>query len=138
MLNGAAISWKSKRQSVVALSTAGAEFIAASTMVQEVIHARPLLDKLGFLQPEPTPIYEDNTTCIKWFEGSVGGSDCAKHIDLREQFVHEAVDKKILKLWNLSTVQTTQRISSPNPCLRLFSGPSASSFLVFDGKHWRA
>ena len=98
MLNGAAISWKSKRQSVVALSTAEAEFIAASTMVQEVIYARRLLDQLGFPQPEPTPIYEDNTTCIKWSEGSVGGSDRAKHIDLREHFVHEAVDKKILKL----------------------------------------
>ena len=33
MLNGAAISWKSKRQSVVALSTAEAEFIAASSMI---------------------------------------------------------------------------------------------------------
>ena len=33
MLNGAAISWKSKRQSLVALSTAEAEYIAASTMV---------------------------------------------------------------------------------------------------------
>ena len=98
MLNGAAISWKSKRQSVVALSTAEAEFIAASTMVQEVIYARRLLDQLGFPQPEPTPIYEDKTTCIKWSEGSVGGSDRAKHIDLQEHFVHEAVNKKILKL----------------------------------------
>ena len=31
------MSWKSKRQSVVALSSAEAEFIAASAMVQEVI-----------------------------------------------------------------------------------------------------
>ena len=67
-------------------------------MVQEVIYARRLLDQLAFPQQEPTPIYEDNTTCIKWSEGSVGGSDRAKHIDLREHFVHEAVDKKILKL----------------------------------------
>jgi hypothetical protein len=37
MLNGAAVSCKSKRQPVVALSTAEAEFIAASSMVQEVI-----------------------------------------------------------------------------------------------------
>ncbi len=31
-------------------------------------------------------------------EGSVGGSDRAKHIHLREHFVHEVVEKKILKL----------------------------------------
>jgi hypothetical protein len=84
---------------VVALSPAEAEFIAASSMVQGVIYARRLLEQLGFPQPEPTPVYEDNTTCIKWSEGSVGGgSDRAKHIDLREHFVHEAVEKKILKL----------------------------------------
>ena len=36
LLNGAAISWKSKRQSVIALSSAEAEYVAASTLVQEI------------------------------------------------------------------------------------------------------
>ncbi len=40
MLNGAAISWCSKRQPTIALSTAEAEFISASAMVQEVIYLR--------------------------------------------------------------------------------------------------
>jgi hypothetical protein len=62
MLNGAAISWKSKRQSVVALSTAEAEFVAASSMVQVVIFARRMLDRLGFPQSDPTAIFEDNAT----------------------------------------------------------------------------
>jgi hypothetical protein len=100
MLNGAAVSWKSKRQSVVALSTAEAEFIAASSIVQEVIYARHLLEKLGFPQSDPTPIYEYNSTCIrvKWAGGAVGGSDRAKHIDMRKHFVHEAQDKKVRQL----------------------------------------
>ena len=55
MLNGAAISWRSKRQTTVALSTAEAEFISASAMVQEVIYLRKLLENLGFPQKEPTP-----------------------------------------------------------------------------------
>ena len=37
-------------------------------------------------------------TCIAWSEGSVGGSDRAKHIDLRQHYVHEAVQAKTLKL----------------------------------------
>jgi hypothetical protein len=98
MLNGAAISWKSKRQNVVALSSAEAEFMAASLLVQEVMYIRKLLEKLGFLQSGPTPIFEDNRTCIAWSEGSVGGSDRAKHIDLRCHFVHEAVKSGILTL----------------------------------------
>ncbi len=53
--------------------------MAASALVQEVIYARRLLQNLGFPQPAPTYIYEDNRTCIAWSEGSVGGSDRAKH-----------------------------------------------------------
>jgi len=98
MLNGAVISWKSKRQNVVALSSAEAEFMAASSLVQEVIYVRKLLHNLGFSQESPTEIGEDNRTCIAWSEGSVGGSDRAKHIDLRRHFVHEAVKEKILTL----------------------------------------
>ena len=98
ILNGAAVAWKSKRQTIVALSTAEAEFIAASSMIQEVIYIRRLLEKLGFPQTEPTTIYEDNTTCIKWAEGAVGGTDRAKHIDLREHFVHEAQQSKLIQL----------------------------------------
>ena len=91
MLNGAAVSWKSKRQSVVALSTAEAEFIAASSMVPEVIYTRRLLEKLGFPQSDPTWIYEI-------IRPASSGSDRAKHIDLREHFVHEAQSNKVLQL----------------------------------------
>ena len=98
VLNGAAVAWKSKRQSVVALSSAEAEFVAASAMVQEVIYIRRFLENLGFPQKLPTVVYEDNRTCVAWSEGSVGGSDRAKHIDLREHFVHDAVQRGSLKL----------------------------------------
>jgi hypothetical protein len=103
MLNGAAISWKSKRQNVVALSSAEAEFMAASTLVQEVIYIRKLLDNLGFTQNRGTEVGEDNRTCIAWSEGSVGGSDRAKHIDLRLHFVHQAVQDKIISLRSIKS-----------------------------------
>ena len=97
MLNGAAM-WKSKRQTIRALSTAEAEFVAASSMMQEIIYDRRILENLGFPPPGPTEIYEDNTTCIKWANGAVGGSDRAKHIDLREHFIHEAMENHIVQL----------------------------------------
>ena len=98
MLNGAAISWRSKRQSVHALSSAEAEFIAASSVVQEVIYLRRLLAELGFPQTSPTSIFADNETCIRWSRGAVGGSERAKHIDLRKHFVHAASEQGILEL----------------------------------------
>ena len=75
VLNGAAVAWKSKRQSVVALSSAEAEFVAASAMVQEVNYIRRFLENLGFPQKLPAVVYEDNRTCVAWSEGSVGGSE---------------------------------------------------------------
>ena len=122
LLNGAAISWKSKRQSVVALSTAEAEFIAASSLVQEVTYVRRFLHDLGFPQSLPTPVYEDNTTCIAWSEGSVGGTDQAKHIDLRRHFVHQAVQDQLLVLL---PVRTTDNAAD------LFTKPQAKDSLVF-------
>jgi hypothetical protein len=103
MLNGAAISWRSKRQTTVALSTAEAEFISASAMVQEVIYLRKFLGNLGFPQTAATTVYADNETCIKWSEGSVGGSERAKHVDLRIHFVHEAVAAGHLKLGKIDS-----------------------------------
>ena len=62
-----------------------------------MICTRRILERMVLPHPEPTPVFEDNRTCIAWLEGSVGGSDRAKHIDLRAHFVHVAVDKKFLK-----------------------------------------
>jgi hypothetical protein len=128
MLNGATISWKSKRQSVMALSPAEAEFIAASSMVQKVIYARRLLEQLGFSQPEPAPVYEDNTMCIKWSEGSVGGSYRAKHIDLREHFVHEAVEKKIFKLESINSTNNAADLLT-KPLLKALFWPLSKRLL---------
>ncbi len=61
LFNGAVIAWKSKRQNVVALSSAEAEFMAASSLVQEVIYIRRLLDRLGFPQNNPTLLLEKTT-----------------------------------------------------------------------------
>ena len=43
-------------------------------------------------------MFADNETCIKWSEGAVGGSERAKHVDLRIHFIHDAVAARHLKL----------------------------------------
>ncbi len=59
---------------------------------------------MTFAQPDPTCIYEDNHTSIAWSERSVGGSDWAKHIDLHEHFIHDAVEAGILKLVPVASI----------------------------------
>eukprot|EP00961_Rhodomonas_salina_P113355 1524992-Rhodomonas_salina.2 len=66
-MNNGPVSWCAKRQSCTTLSSAEAEFVAASMCGQEVIYLRHLLRDLGHSQgdrPGPTVIYEDNASCI--------------------------------------------------------------------------
>ena len=85
--------WYSKKQTLVALSTAEAEFIAINEAVKEVTFARIMLEELGVPQDKPTEIKEDNQSCIsmleaKWAKGRT------KHVDRRVYNIQDAMDKK--------------------------------------------
>jgi hypothetical protein len=114
MLNGAAISWCSKSQTTVAL--AEAEFISASAIVQleEVIYLCKFLSNLCFPQKGQTPVFADSETCIVWSEGSVGGSERAKHVDLCVHFVQEARTSGHLKLRKVDAADIPTKASTPN------------------------
>ncbi|SGZ31332.1 BQ5605_C044g12147 [Microbotryum silenes-dioicae] len=64
IMAGAAISWKSKRQTMVASSTAESETLAASTAAKEAIGLRNLASKLCINQGKSTVLHKDNQPCI--------------------------------------------------------------------------
>ncbi len=97
LMSGGAISWISKRQAVVALSTAEAEYIALSSAVQEVLWLNKLLSDLGVKQSEPITLFEDNQGAIAIAQNPVGHSR-TKHIDIKFHFVREAVGNDRVKL----------------------------------------
>ncbi|XP_062537928.1 uncharacterized protein LOC134206247 [Armigeres subalbatus] len=61
---GAAISWTSRRQPCVTLSSMEAEYVALSEACQETIWLRQLLRDFGETQIEPTVIKEENQGCL--------------------------------------------------------------------------
>jgi hypothetical protein len=79
---GDAVSWASKLQATVALSSTEAEYIAACAATQEAIMLRQLLPDIHCPQSEPTVIYEDNQSCICLSKNPVV-SNRSKHIDIR-------------------------------------------------------
>ena len=90
-ISGGAITWKSKKQGCVALSTAEAEYIALSSAVQESVWLRRLTSELGSPPKTPTTIFEDNQSAIAMtknpqFHGR------AKHIDIKYHFIREQVN----------------------------------------------
>jgi hypothetical protein len=102
MLNGGAISWKSRRQDNVSLSTSEAEYVAASQCGQDVLYLREMLSDFAVPQSAPTAIYEDNMACIAMSENPVRRK-YSRHIDIRRYFVRELVHAGVLKLIPLRT-----------------------------------
>jgi hypothetical protein len=77
MLGTGAISWSSKKQPVVTLSTTEAEFIAAAYCACQGVWLRRVLEKLGHIQSKCTTIFCDNSSAIKLSKNSVsmGGAN---------------------------------------------------------------
>lgn len=88
LVNGAAVSWRSKKSSIIALNTAEAELIAMSAAAQEAMYLRKLSNELGFLQTSPTILYQDNQAAVA-LSHDVRFANRSKHIALRFSYVAE-------------------------------------------------
>jgi len=84
IFGGAAICWTSKKQPVVALSTAESEYIALSPAVQESAWLQKLLADLQMLS-QPILMMENNQGAMALAKTSVAHSR-TKHIDIRFHF----------------------------------------------------
>jgi hypothetical protein len=100
---GHTLSYYSRRQGCVALSSTEAEYIALSSATQTVSWLRRLLFQLGFLDEEiPTCIYEDNKAAISIGEQE-GLSQRTKHIDVRHHYIRDKISDGTVYLEYLST-----------------------------------
>eukprot|EP00253_Pinus_taeda_P007523 PITA_07523 len=96
------VSWFSRKQQSVALSSAEAEYMATNLASCEAIWLRKMLFGL-FGQPlRPSVIYCDNQSCIKLTENPVF-HDRSKHIGIRYHFIRDYVQKGAVKLEYIST-----------------------------------
>ena len=59
------VSWNTRRQSIVVLSSTGAELVSLSCAAQETIWMRNLIESIGFQQLDPTMISEDNQGAMR-------------------------------------------------------------------------
>lgn len=97
MLNGGPIHWKSKKQSSVSLSTTESEFISACDAAKDAVHLHMLLNELGFIQPQPIHIYEDNQATIKIAHNETYRGRL-KHLDLRYHYIRELIEARKIDL----------------------------------------
>ena len=102
MLNRGAVSWDSKRQKVTALSSAEAEYYAASAAGCEISYLRRVLQSMGYTQEQPTPVAEDNVACIHMSKSSAMYNK-GKHIDVRVYRLREFVEEGTMELYYIAS-----------------------------------
>jgi hypothetical protein len=99
-----AVSWGSKLQSLVALSTTEAEYIAACTTGQEILWLRNLFTELGYPIGIPSTLHIDNQSALAVAKNPEHHGRM-KHLDLRFYWLRDAVAEGHIGLVHLSTAK---------------------------------
>jgi hypothetical protein len=92
-IGGNLVTWRSKKQSVVARSNAEAEYRAMAHTTCELTWLRTVLQEFGLLTQGPTPLYCDNQAAIHIASNPVF-HERTKHIKVDCHFVRSKVESK--------------------------------------------
>ncbi|WJZ80856.1 hypothetical protein VitviT2T_000733 [Vitis vinifera] len=96
-VGGNLVTWKSKKQNVVARSSAEAEFRGMTLGLCEALWLRLLLQDLGYLSRQPIRLFCDNKAACDIAHNPVQ-HDRTKHVKVDRFFIKEKLDDKIVEL----------------------------------------
>jgi Reverse transcriptase (RNA-dependent DNA polymerase)/Integrase core domain len=96
-VGGNLVTWRSKKQNVVALSSAEAEFRGMVKGVFELLWIKKLLTELGFKPENEMQLFCDNKAAIDISHNPVQ-HDRTKHIEVDRHFIKEKLDSNIISL----------------------------------------
>ena len=95
------MSWMSKKQNLVSLSTDEAEYIAAASFRAQLLWTKKLLHDYGITQ-DTMCVFYDNTSAINLSKNPVQHSK-SKHIKIRYHFIRDLVEEKTMYLEFINT-----------------------------------
>nr|GEX53357.1 putative ribonuclease H-like domain-containing protein [Tanacetum cinerariifolium] len=97
LVGGNLVTWKSKKQKVVSLSSAEAEFRGIAKGLAEALWIRKLVSEIGFPPKESIRIMSDNKAAIQISENHVQ-HDKTKQVEVDRHFIKEKLEAGIIKL----------------------------------------
>ncbi|GJV81724.1 retrovirus-related pol polyprotein from transposon TNT 1-94 [Tanacetum coccineum] len=95
------VSWSSKKQKSIAISSTDAKYIALSGCCAHILWMRSQLTDYGF-EFNKIPLYYDNKSVIALCCNNVQHSR-SKHIDVRYHFIKEQVENRVIELYFVKT-----------------------------------
>ncbi|KAL9996697.1 putative RNA-directed DNA polymerase [Helianthus debilis subsp. tardiflorus] len=97
LVGGNLVTWTSKKQKVVALSSAEAEFKGIARGLTKILWVKKLLTEIGFPPSKPNQILCDNKAAIQISENPVQ-HDRTKHIEAERNFIKEKIKTRVIEL----------------------------------------
>ena len=98
---GNSVSWCTRKQRSVALSTTEAEYVSLATASAEILWTKQLLADLKINCLGSIPVHEDNQSCIHSLK--TWDQKRLKHIDVKYNFVRDLQQRKIFDIQYIST-----------------------------------
>lgn len=90
------VTWRSKKQKVVALSSAEAEFLGIKSRIIEIMWLRRLLTEIGFLPNRKSKLFCDNKAAISISKNPIQ-HDRTKHVEVDRHFIKEKLEGGIIE-----------------------------------------
>jgi hypothetical protein len=95
MMGGGAVSWSSKRQTIVATSTCEAEYVAAAFAAKEAIWEMVFLSELNLGEDRPMAVHCDSQSALHVMHNAVINQR-TKAIDITLHYVKELVERQLI------------------------------------------
>lgn len=103
---GNVVSWLSRKQPTVSLSSTQAEYVALAEAVCEAKWLKSLLTEMGIQCTGPTTLYEDNQSCISIAE-EPRKHQRMKHVNIKYNFIRDSIaDREVTVEYIPSSDQT--------------------------------
>ena len=110
---GGAVSWQSKKQSTIALSSTQAELMAITSSTKELLWFRHHLGGIGLSGTRPTTLLVDSQ-CAMDIANNSRISDRSKHIEVQHYFIREHIEANTVQLQHIaSSSQVADTLTKP-------------------------
>ncbi|RVW88812.1 Retrovirus-related Pol polyprotein from transposon RE1 [Vitis vinifera] len=103
------VTWRSKKQNVVARSSAEVEFRAVAHVICEIMWIRRLLEELKMTGSSPMKLYCDNKAAILVAHNLVL-HDCTKHVEVDKHFIKEKIDNGLVCMTDIPTEEQVANV----------------------------